>query len=271
MGQEPDIKRNSEEEPEYEYVSPAPELLSGPSESQVGSGLEGLGGSKEDEGLPASEKDRRPETRTRRVNVLPRQAVPRKREIQTDLPYVTLRNWEDVYERNSSDQPEGSKDPEPSFRHINHIDFLSAVLKRIDTKGRVYRPIWDTGEFESTDPISTKDISRLSPQERRDAQDLLAQKLLDCGRRLLTYRRLYANIDESAAALTSITAYFESSAAIAVAPYRHEPRFLQEVAEEADKAQAEGRPFIAKQLYKDGPIDRDIVMTIVPPNLRAEE
>jgi hypothetical protein len=187
------------------------------------------------------------------VEPSPEPGVPPKLEQRTDLSYVTLRNWSAVYEREFPDKLDVYRHPEPDRAHISHLKFLETALGRIDA------------DKETAPPI---DVSGLTPQGRIDARDLLAQSLWQCAREAYTSRITYEDLPDIAA---KVTTEWESAAAEALAPYRHDREFLREAAEAADQAQLEGRPFVAMQPYEDGPIIREVTMTVPWPPEGADD
>lgn len=166
-----------------------------------------------------------------------------KIEVATELPYVTKRNWSDVLEQSLGDDLPGANPREfrldqPGFLHVDYAGFLTTVCQRINPEGRVVAKNMLTGRLEITEPIAQQDITQMTPEEREQQRNVLAQHLITIAGKVIQFHNLYAY---SAEQVENFMAHFEGSAAELLAPYRHDQAFLSEVTQTANQAQATGR------------------------------
>ena len=151
-------------------------------------------------------------------------------ELPTDLGYVTLVNHVPNYRTGRVEVIEP-----PLVPRIDHQGFLEAVLKRINPDGSIttpYHAIFIGKERRDTSsPIKTRCVSDLGLKERIAERNRLAQTLFIHAMMAAT---VYHYPEDQ-------VAYQETQAALALSPYRHESRFLQEVEWVVITAYSQGR------------------------------
>jgi hypothetical protein len=157
-------------------------------------------------------------------------------EISTALDYVTLRN----YTNNCGTEEPVIFGEEPLRHYRNHSKFLEAAMRRVNPDGTVKgRGLTLTGPFE------VENISRWTPKERILKRDYLAQGLV-------TLSGMAARDHEA----PEFAVYSEHLAGQTLAPFRHEPKFLQEISQLADdihncRKQVEAVYYLRGQLVRE--------------------